>query len=56
MLMDSFVIEVGIGERMYGMEFGENRKFQMATMGSFSMKITKNKINPDLVCIINISI
>ncbi len=33
-----FGIEVGIGERMFGKEFGENRKFKMAAKGSFSMK------------------
>jgi hypothetical protein len=31
-------IGVGIGERMYGKEFGENQKFKMAIRGSFSMK------------------
>jgi hypothetical protein len=35
--MDSFKIwhRVGIGERMSGKEFGENRKFKMAARGSF---------------------
>jgi hypothetical protein len=31
-------IGVGIGERMSGKEFGEYRKFKMATRGSLSMK------------------
>jgi hypothetical protein len=33
-----FGIRVGIGERISGKEFGENRKVKIATRGSFSMK------------------
>jgi hypothetical protein len=33
-----FGIGVGIGERMSGKEFGENRKFKMAARGSILMK------------------
>jgi hypothetical protein len=33
-----FSIGVGIGERMYGKEFGENWKLKMAARGSFSMR------------------
>ncbi len=40
MLTDSFGIGVGICEMVSAKEFGENRKFEMAARGSFSIKMT----------------